>query len=257
MSGNAALGNSKEDPLVIHYRDLGYTGNGTPVPTTGFLAPAGKPDALREVGPGRRFVRLVSNGRNNLRYGLVVEATREARGHRVYRTNHVHWECAGLTKPVNLWVVGRGDEARGHSLTGRVESKIISGVENTLYELAFRELDLVYKKYDTKFDDEPPAGSTPEEGAYGNVVRDCTLLASGQIRIEHGTRDNKVVNLTIEGRPRRIVHINNDGDPTKPVRVELSGLTGPGLKGSTIEADDWTHVTCLLNGKRITENFRF
>lgn len=268
------IGNSAGDPFTIYEKDIGFTPEGTRVIPWG-LADAWKSDPTGDHGPGKKFFRVIELEHDygfNSPYNWVLEATGLGSGDG-YHSAWVDVACENLTSTGSTAVFDyENDWVRHTTIHGTFRSTTLPDGTVRRGTLVLCEMatvrDCVVPAIHIVARDVRPARSTPlnhppPPGPRERIVRtpreitirDTAIIDGGSIRIEEGARDIHLQRVTFTGPSRRVIHIRNSRDPEKPVSVTLEGITAPA--GATIEADEGTAVTVLLDGEKLTLPHRF
>lgn len=248
MSSNKYIGHSIEDPFIIEDRQIGWLYNGTKVSAAkGMRAQTGKIDGLfHPFKKGNRFIKLISDGRNQLSYPFVIEASPE--GARDYYANNIHLELVGL-KAKGVGIIGEINKnnkggkgyARGISTTGTIDQLLIQDASNSAYKL--KTNNIIIKRNSKQLETRPD-----------NIVVDDTELGpDGSIIVKAG-KNILIDGLLTKGKSRELIMVKNANE-NDPISISIKNICVP--IGTKITAEKPDKVAVKLNGQKIALPFTF
>ncbi|MBT8402024.1 MAG: hypothetical protein KJO98_16230, partial [Rhodothermia bacterium] len=261
--GAYRLGSSASQPLVITYKDLGFTESGVRVSTVGALMQAGKSDGLDGVaprssaiggidGPGLKYMKIVCDNSNfgyGLRQPLLMHAERaESSGTATVEVGSYNdvtvVNCGGEGDDILgswLWGSGSGDEFTGfHRWRGddsnpsMLGGRLYLGHGDGVYSGQWHDLQLEIAD----------GHANPTFMRCVDVkIQDVTL--TGAIRMQPACENVAIDNVAFVGAARTVINISSGSS------VAANNVTAP--LGSIISGSG----TLNLNGTNVSLPYTF
>ena len=229
------LGDGPNDPFVVTFRDAGYTRSGVAVDTSGALYNMVKFDGTGSEKPDRRFLKIVQKGKDNLRYGVFLEAAicDDSSNCSGITTSHITFTLVNLANSVSATAASI-DADRIHHITYRGDGQHPAMKPTHGNMLDISDHNVVR---DGTFHSINVTTLANGQGGVDNQIKDVKL--TGKVKIESGIQNTRLESVEFIDGAREVMTIGSGSDVTAtdlraPAGSEITGSGSLTCDGATI-----------------------